>query len=290
MKSKILLSFFSLLVCFKTFSQEEKNPFKFETKFYDGTNHWVVFPNNEKSNKFSYGYIYMDATAGLTLNLEGQLEVKNNLLIPQKKDSSNIGFIKHRLQRNTLNIHILKENEVSQLKLDIEPEWLKFYKIDSSNVSSLKNIGYHFNHIGGSSKAIGPLLKAYKIAPHFKGLEFELAYAYNATKQFEKAIPILNKAIENNPNNYYFYRELGYAEKYLGKIDEAEKTYLKGIKMSDSDFEKSEMAVNMAQAYYMIKNRPKFEEWQQKTKKYAKENSRYYQMVNLMEEKWDEKR
>lgn len=287
---KILLTFF-ILLSFNSFSQEEIiTQFKFDTKFYNGTNHWVVFPNNGKSNKFIYGYIYMDKEAGLTLNLEGKLEYKNNQLLPEEKDSTKTNFVKYRLERDTNNVHILDEDQLSQLNLKTAPDWIKFYKIDSSDVHSLKKIGYHFNHVGGSSRAIKPLLKAYKIEPHYDGLEFELAYAYNDTKQFDKAISVLKKAIENNPKNYYFYRELGYAERYLGNIDEAEKVYLKGIEMSDNDFEKSEMAVNMAQAYYMIKNRTKFDEWRNKTKKFTKENSRYYQMVELMDKKWDEKR
>ena len=107
--------------------------------------------------------------------------------------------------------------------------------------------------------------------------------------QFEKAIPVLEKAIKNNPKNYYFYRELGYSYLGLNNIDEAEKTYRKGIKMSDNDFEKSEMSVNMAQAYFKLKNKKKFNEWAELTRKYAKENSQYVQYIDHFEKNWNKK-
>ena len=91
-------------------------------------------------------------------------------------------------------------------------------------------------------KALFYLHKAYKKEPHHKGLEFEIAYAYNHLGQYEKAIPILEKALKNDSKNYFFYRELGFAYSKQNKLDIAEKTYKKGISLSDNKFEKSEMA------------------------------------------------
>ena len=122
---------------------------------------------------------------------------------------------------------------------------------------------------------------------HAEGLEFELAYAYNATEQYEKAVSILRVAIENNPNYYFFYRELGYALIRLNKIEEAEETYLIGIKMSDDKFQQSEMAVNMAQAYFNLKNKEKFKEWAKLTKKYADKNSQYVKYIKHWEKEID---
>ncbi|WP_226294242.1 tetratricopeptide repeat protein [Aquimarina algicola] len=125
--------------------------------------------------------------------------------------------------------------------------------------------------------------------PHFDGLEFELSFAYNHLGQYEKAILILKRAIENNPKYFYFYRELGFSYKNLNRIEKAEKTYRKGIKMSNNNFEKSEMAINMAQSYFELRNKEKFDEWAKLTKKYAKKGSRYAQFIDLFEQKWNEK-
>ncbi len=75
----------------------------------------------------------------------------------------------------------------------------------------------------------------------------------------------------------------------MNRIEKAEKTYRKGIKMSNNNFEKSEMAINMAQSYFELRNKEKFDEWAKLTKKYAKKGSRYAQFIDLFEQKWNEK-
>ena len=105
-----------------------------------------------------------------------------------------------------------------------------------------------------------------------------------------KSIPILEKALKNDSKNYSFYRELGYAYSKLNKLDMAEKTYKKGISLSDSNFEKSEMAVNMAQGYFLIKNKAKFDEWAKITKTYAEKGSQYAQYIDFFEKEWNSKR
>jgi tetratricopeptide (TPR) repeat protein len=197
--------------------------------------------------------------------------------------------MKYRLDPNTSLVSVLNKEQISALKLPEQPEWLSIYKEGSNEVDYLKNEGYHFNHNGASDLALKPLLKAYEIIPHYEGLEFELSFAYNHLGQYEKAIPILEKAIENNPKNFYFYRELGFSYANLNETAEAEKTYRKGIKMSDNDFEKSEMAVNMAKAYFKLKDKEKFDEWAKLTRKYAEKNSRYAQFIDHFEQNWNEK-
>lgn len=116
-----------------------------------------------------------------------------------------------------------------------------------------------------------------------------MSYAYNALFQYKKAISILKKAIENNSKNYYFFRELGYSYCKLKQLDKAEAAYKEGIKISNNDFEKSEMAVNMAQAYFLAKNRKKFNHWAKLTKKFAKKDSQYSKYIHMFEKEWGKK-
>jgi tetratricopeptide (TPR) repeat protein len=199
-------------------------------------------------------------------------------------------MIKYRLEPyKTSDVFILPKTTIKKLGLEEVPVWLAIYQREE-NIESLKDLGFHYNHVGACEKALVYLEKAYKINPHYEGLEFELAYAYNHLGQYEKSIPVLEKAIKNNPKNYYFFRELGFAYVKQNKIDLAEETYLKGIKMSDNDFEKSEMALNMAQGYFKVKNRKKFDEWAKTTRKYAKPNSQYVQYIDLFEKEWESPR
>ncbi len=279
-----------LLLVFITslsFSQNKQSNFSFDTIFFDAVDKWVVFPNTDSSLVHAYGFIYLDNTAGFTFDFENKLVVLEDGLKNLKRETES-GTVKYRLEPNTNKVAILTDEQIKELNLPKVPTWLSAYKEGSNDISYLKNEGYHYNHVGACENALKPLLKAYEMNPHFEGLEFELAYAYNHLEKYEKAIPILQKALKNNPKDFYFFRELGYSYVHLGKIKKAESTYTKGIEISDNDFEKSEMALNMAQAYFKLKNRKKFDQWAKLTRKYAQKNADYVKYIQSFEKNWDE--
>jgi tetratricopeptide (TPR) repeat protein len=258
---------------------------KFETQYYDAVDKWVAFDKEQSDSTYIFGFIYIDEYAGFTFNYESDFKITEKRL--EKIPREMVGYMKTRLEPNTANVHILNDEEVKQLGLPEQPDWLIYYKSNEDEVSYLTRIGYHFNHVGASKNAIQPLLKAYNIEPHFKGLEFELAYAYNATKNFEKAIEILTKAIKNDPKDFWFLRELGFAYVNLGNLEKAEETYIKGIALSDNKNQKAEMAVNMAQGYFKTKNKLKFDEWAKITKQHTDEGSMFDKYINYWTENWD---
>ena len=284
-KMRTLLILF-LILTQTGLAQENSTNLKFDKKYYEAVDQWVALSKKDSEASYRYGFIYIDEQAGFTYQLGSTFKIDSlNNYVPDPVDTTT--QIKYRIDPNWQKVSIIPKEKLKELKLPTQPEWLKFYKENSESVSYLKNIGYHYNHVGACKLALIPLLKAYKMEPHFDGLEFELSYAYNHLRRFKEAIPILEKAIENNPKNFYFYRELGFSYVNLKKIDEAENIYRKGIKMSDNDFEKSEMAVNMAQAYFSLKNKKKFTEWAKLTRKYAKKDSRYAQFIDHFEQNWD---
>ncbi len=270
------------------FSQSNLTELKFDTKYFNAVDKWVAFPKKDVDSTYAFGFIYLDNQAGFTFNYEAKFTIKEQKLIKIGTDST-VSFMKYRLEPNTSLVSVLTNHQISELNLPKQPKWISIYKKGSEQVDYLKNEGYHFNHVGASDLALQPLLKAYEIEPHFDGLEFELSFAYNHLGQYNKAIQILEKAIQNNPENFYFYRELGFSYVNLNQIDKAEKIYRKGIEISDNDFEKSEMAVNMAQAYFKLKNKEKFDEWARLTKKYATNDKRYLQYIEYFEQNWDKK-
>ncbi|MCL2101861.1 MAG: hypothetical protein FWH22_09145 [Fibromonadales bacterium] len=252
---------------------------EFTTKFYDAVDKWVAFGKKGDSAYGIVGFIYIDEEAGFTLNTELTLDTEVEDVV-----------VKYRLGRNTADVAILPDKEIERLGLPKVPDWLEIYKANENKNSYLVQMGYFYNHVGASHNAIEPLLKAYNKEPHFKRLEFELAYAYNATKDFDKAIAVLNKAIENDSKNYLLYKELGFSFIHKDKLDEAEKAYLQGIELITEESQKviaAEMAINMANSYFQTKNKPKFEKWAELTKKYAEEDSIFYYYINRFEENWD---
>lgn len=286
---KLFIICLSILL-FTNTNAQENSELKFETNFYDAVNKWVILPKKSTDTTYTYGFIYMDISAGITFHLGGSFFIdKNNKYIGDAEPGHQM--TKKRLDNpNIVKMAVLNNKKMAELNLTKEPDWLVHYKFSEDSVENLKQLGYHFNHVGACEKALLYLNKAYKKEPHYKGLEFEIAYAHNHLGQYDKSIPILEKALKNDSKNYSFYRELGYAYSKLNKLDMAEKTYKKGISLSDSNFEKSEMAVNMAQGYFLIKNKAKFDEWAKITKTYAEKGSQYAQYIDFFEKEWNSKR
>ena len=274
----ILTSFFCFLN-FAIYSQE--NILEFDKMFYESEDHWVAFPPKEGENKYMYGFIYLDNTAGYTFHFGGNFSVDAKGKFTSDEKIAATRMIR-RLEPNTMKMAIIPDAKLKELELPKIPDWLEIYKSDET-AETLTRKGYHLNHIGASKSAIPVLLKAYKMSPHEKGLEFELSYAYNATGEFQKAVEVLEKALKNNANDPMFYRELGYSFINLEKLVEAEKIYKIGISILKDDSQKAEMAFNMAGVYFRSKEKGKFEIWSKEVKKFADKNSQFIHYLNQME-------
>ncbi|MEM6348205.1 MAG: hypothetical protein AAF927_30265 [Bacteroidota bacterium] len=278
MKHLIFLLF--PVICFAQEKQESE--LVFDKVYYECEDKWVAFPKADADTSYVLGFIYLDESAGFTFNLEKRFEIlESGEYLAQEKITE--ASVKIRLGPQTSPLAIIEADKLSELGLPAVPEWLKFYKEIEDTVSSLVRRGYHYNHVGASSIAIPILEKAYKKEPQAEGLEFELAYAYNATEKYEMAIRVLREAIRNDDKNYFFFRELGYALIRVGQVEKAEEVYLKGIALSDDDFQKSEMAINMVQAYYQLNDYKKLKKWAKLTRKYAEKDSQYLEYLKRFE-------
>lgn len=265
------------------------NQFKFETIYYDAIYKWVAFPKTETDSTYVYGYIYLDMQAGLTFNHEGTFHIdKTGKLVGSKKEPYHM--VKVRLGNKTPNVALLSPTQIKELSVIPVPDWLKNYKKPIEDAESLTRTGYHLNAVGGSKKALEFLLKAYKKSPHHKGLEFELGYAYNALGQYEKAIEILNKATTHDPKNALLYKEFGYAYLNLHKLPEAEAIYKRGVEIAIDKELSCEMAINMANYYFIQKSKDKFNEWANLVKQNASPNSQYIKYIEFFEKEWESKR
>jgi tetratricopeptide (TPR) repeat protein len=262
----------------------KESPLKFDKAFYQCENRWVVLPKKAGETKYSMGYVYIDMQAGFTLQLEGSMYINQygnyvHLLADTNYDA------KIRYQPGMSKMAILPPEALIQMDLPDTPAWMYNYISSGNTVSDLVRRGYFYNHAGASAYALNPLEQAYKMDPAAKGLAFELAYAYNSLEDYDKAEMVLRAAIERNPANFFYYRELGFSLAHNGKIAEAEEVYRKGISLSKDSQQKAEMAINMAQAYFNEGNKNKFKEWAKITKKYSSRNSELYKYIRYMESK-----
>ena len=265
-------------------SYGQKTDFIFNTRPYDAIDKWVILNKTDKNPNYTLGFVYIDPSSGFKLHYQGMVELlPDELKLLPRLDS---GELKMNLDRQTVDVAILSDQYVQQLKLPIRPTWLADYKLNQDFTSYKLGIGSALNAIGASHKALPILQQAYKEDAHYPGLEFELAYAYNATGSYYKAVIVLNVAIENDPSNFWYYRELGFAFKHLNNLDQAEDTYLKGIELTNDNFQKAEMAINMAQSYFHIQDRAKFDEWKNIISSYAEPDSKFFEYIKYFEDNW----
>ena len=278
------LNYLALVLLFLPLLSIAQAELKFDKIYFECEDKYVAFPLYDDETDYSFGFIYLDEQAGFTYQVIGDFKIDENGKYIADTSASAESNIKLRLEPNTKDVAIIPNEKVLEMGFPLTPYWLKFYKANENKVQSLIKRGYHFNHVGACNIALINLEEAYKIEPHAKGLEFEMSYAYNHLKEYDKAVAILEKAIENNPKDYFFYRELGFSYSKMEKLDEAEKVYKRGIKMSDDNAQKAEMAINMAQAYTLRKNEKKFKEWAKVVKKYADKDSDFVKMLARYEE------
>lgn len=238
-----------------------------------------------KDSLYSFGFIYIDATAGLTLNYEGDFKIdKTGKFNRIKQDSiREVGFMKVRLEPNRVVIAEIPESKFTELKIEKTPKWLANYKTDENSVNRLYKWGFMYNGWNECEKALTYLEKAEKIEPNYNGLQTELAFSYNALKKYESAEICLLKAIKNNPNDCYTYKELAYSYNHQGKTDDVIKTYFTMVKTCKEENYIQETAYNLAFKYYETKDKVNFKKWKMEAEKWSKTENQFTKYLKLME-------
>lgn len=253
----------------------------FDHRFVESENKWVAFKTSNDS-LFNYGFIYIDASAGLTFNLEGSFTVsKNGKFIPKKLD--NVGM-KYRLEPNTVKVAIIPATKYTELEIKEYPDWLKTYLGDTTSVEHLYRWGFLYNGYNECAKALTYLERAQKMDTEFKGLEVELAFSYNCLNQYDKAILVLQSALEKNRTDAYTYKELIYAQIKSGQLDKALESCKKAIAVCTDKTYNGENCYNLLHTYYEKKDKKNFNLWLPETKKWNADNVSLTNSIKQMEE------
>ncbi|WMW78703.1 tetratricopeptide repeat protein [Flavobacterium sp. 20NA77.7] len=273
MKSQFL-TFFLFISLFA--SSQDK--LIFNKKFTECEDKWVAF-TSDSLGYHSFGFIYIDEQAGLTLDYSGSFKIDaNGKIILEKKDIK--GAMKYRLQPNSVKVSIVPESFYKDLQIEAVPEWLKFYKTNENSIERLYKWGYMYNGWNECQTALTFLEKAYKINPNFKDLKVELGFSYNCLSNFEKAIVILKSALVEAPTSAYIYKELLYAQIHNGQLEDAINTYDKIINEITDKTYNGENAFNILGEYFRQKNIEKFNQWIKKTS--IDKDSRFIKYIEQM--------
>lgn len=256
---------FLFLLLSQTFWAQEQASIQFscDTPFYRGVDHWVIFPNSDQENSFFLGFIYIDRQAGFTFHHEGNVIYKNNALTHEnpEKQQNKTHISKIRLGANTIDICLLTNKELQQLGLPKTPDWLPIYKKHSDTDDYIIDMASFYNSVQACEIALDMLLPILKSKPNHEKLLFELSYSYNALGQHDQAINILEKALKSHPKKELFYKEMVFALANSERLQEAEKNYALYVTKAETTTYLAETAYNIAYNYYLVKNKPKFEEW-----------------------------
>ncbi len=285
----------------------QKPVFTYNKSYYECEDKWVTHQSKKDTNNYSIGFIYLDLEAGYTLQYYSSfsIDADENYILDT---TLNIYSIKVRLENelayflnisdeygfdttiNTANDYtnakyaIIPDGIIEKLKLPKEPDWLKLYRIDDNPVKSMTKRGYHLNHLGRSDLAIPFLENAYELSKDSSDLNFELSYAYNATKQFEKAYFILDKAVAIDTNNVLLLKELAYALTHLQRFSETEQICLKILDKTDDNDLKCETMINLIGIYYRF-DIEKAKYWYSKCKQYVSSDSRFKKHIDMLGER-----
>ncbi|MDX1830138.1 MAG: hypothetical protein R3342_11390 [Lutibacter sp.] len=272
---KYLFIIFSLF----TLTLSAQNDLQFDKRFVQCEDKWVAFTPNE-GNQYTFGFIYIDEQAGLTLNYEGTFKIlASGEFIPQKLDSTSM---KVRLEPNNVLVALIPENKFEELDIKATPEWLKYYKTDINSVERLYKWGYMYNGWNECAKALTYLEKAKTIDPNYKGLSVEIAYSYNCLHQFENAGKILEEEITKNPADAYVNKEYIYSYSKTDNIDKAITQYNKSLKTVKDKTYNAENCFNIMQYYYTKNDKDNFDIWFKKFEKYKVNNSAMTQYAKQM--------
>ena len=101
--------------------------------------------------------------------------------------------------------------------------------------------------------------------------------------KFDKAEISLKKAIANNPNDCYTYKELAYTYTKLINFKKVAETYSEMSKICTEQSFVQETAHNLAYEYFKIKDKTNFKKWKIEAEKWSKTENQYTKNLSQME-------
>jgi len=266
-----------LLLVFSYSMTMAQTTLTFDKTFIECEDKWIAMLNKDSS--LTYGFVYIDTQAGLTLDVAGTFKIVDNVFIPSRRENSSM---KVRIPLNNNKIAIIPSSRFKEMEVDTVPNWLKVYKEEKTSTARWFQLGFIYNLWDKCNQALIYLDKVKDADPNYKGLKFEYAFAYNALKQFDKALAVLNEAIKEDPKDCYLHKEIVYAQMNLKMPELAAASAKIGIEACDDNAIKGEMAYNISKQYYMLKDKEAFKKWELETKKWITSDHIWFKNLAIM--------
>jgi len=142
----------------------------------------------------------------------------------------------------------------------------KALELNVEDPLALYQRGWLANHEGDFQTAVDCLERSYNLEPERNRLAFELAFAYNAVGEYNRAIPVLKDEIEKVSDEYINHREIGYSYLHTKQFELAKTHYEQAFSLCSPflDSERAEIAYNLAQVFLNTGNKKDGEQWYSK--------------------------
>ena len=272
----LFLLFFAINVC-------AQNTLKYDKTYIKCVDKWMVFPIG-KDSTYTFGFIYIDNSAGLTFNYGGDFKINKNgdFVNIENKLAKESTSLKMRLDVSRNIVAEIPEDKFQELKVEKFPDWLEIYKRDDDDINSLFNKGFIYNAWNECETALIYLEKAEKIDSNYEGLLTEMAFSYNHLEQYDKAEVVLNKAVKKDPKDCYTLKELAYTYKNSEKIDKNIEVYNLMTKICKQKNFVQETAFNLAHYYFVKKDKKNFYKWKDEAQKWSENKNQYDNYLDQM--------
>ncbi len=279
--------FILLLVCTYSvaFCQNDSGAdtsLKFNKRYTQCERKWVVLPKNDTAQSYIYGFVYIDAHAGFTFIAKGKLKINSSGHYLSDTSMFKNPYPRTRLSRNAGKMALLSPEHFEEMGLDPLPVGLATYYTYADTLEHNFHWGIVYNDLGQCDTALVYLNRAYSVQPHYKDLEFELIYAYNALKDYDNAIKVILAAMTNDPLNVIFYRELGYVYMQQKNYYKAIPIFKQGVNLCTDNTQnstKAEMAINLASIYKTMGADDQFKAWGKLAKTCAAPGTEVYEFI-----------
>lgn len=227
------------------------------TDYFNAVHHWVVLPQNLPSVSYWLGYVYADPHQGFTFVFEDELTL-NARGIWKRCHRENAHILRLILDAKSPKLWLLDTKTLQKLKLKAPPLWLEVMHYEAETwIESARKFMAH----GQYAEAVYGFEQAFRQNAQIPNLNFELALALNSIERYPQCIRHVLGCIAQKPDDYRLYREMGYALVQMHQPQEAEKVYEQGLQVCQQNEQRREMALDMAQTFYRLRDQERFEKW-----------------------------
>jgi tetratricopeptide (TPR) repeat protein len=239
----------------------------------DCENKWILSESAKSDEVRELGYVYVDPTAGVTIELHGEVELdQSGALVRRPSLLEGKARVIVRVASNGV-VACLSDNQTERLGLPHEWEYRDNYKDNRQAGPHYTAWASHFNQIGGFDRALEFVKLARAENYSSSKLELENGFALNALGRYDEAIQLLIEASRRYRDDVEITAELAYAQLSLHQYQSAIELYRRALSLDRrrATTRRSEFAHNIASAYGQLGDTKSEREWRERSVEWKKQ-------------------